>query len=342
LVEPQVSFEFKGVRYSRFLSPEAGGSPVGGSTFEDERGFPSFASIAYPVRSTTLGLFFHELVNYRSTMFSNGSDDLFLYPFTSVLDVGVQNFGVTAATELGSDLSLGLAAGLSRLSMGVDFPRYGISQFEQRFVLNRLEVDEQSSNYFVNAGLIWRPNTRVNLGAVYKRRASFSGLEYTLSDALKAPMRQVEGTLKVPDAFGGGISVRITELFTVSVDAVTNLYSQLASEQVIAYEGEDVDADDYRADDGTDLHLGAEYVLLWGQTPISFRGGIARVAPSNIYYVGLNEVERALWGTRPCSSTRTLSFGAGVVLIDRFQLEGAGVFGEDRDEFAVSVVYLFR
>ncbi len=342
LVEPQISFEFKGIRYSRYLDPAAGGSTAAGSTFQDERGFPSFASAVAPVGAWTLGAFRHELVNYKSTMWSNGSALRRLFPFTSILDLRVENWGAAAAREVGSQISLGVAAGISRLDMSVDFPRYGASVFEQRYVQSRLQVDERSADLFVNAGLIWRPNTRVYLGAVYHRRPSFDGIEYHLTDALGEAIRTEVGTLKVPDAFGGGISVRATELFTISFDAVVNLYSQLADRQTIAYVGDELLEDDYRADDGTDLHLGVEYIVLVGQTPLSFRAGLARSAPSNVYYVGLNRVERDLWGTRPVDATEQYSAGFGMVLFDRVQLESAGVFGDDRDEFVVSVVYLFR
>ena len=342
LVEPQLSFEFKGIRYSRFLEPDAGGSVGSGSTFVDERGFPSFASAVVPVGGWVVGAFRHELVNYKSTVWSNGSAVRRLLPFTSVLDLRVENWGVAAAREMGAQVSLGLSAGLSRLDMMVDFPRYGASLFEPRFVQSRLAVGQQASDFFVNAGVIWRPNTRVYLGAAYKRRPSFSDVEYRLTDALDQPIRTVNGTLKVPDSFGGGISVRVTELFTLSLDGVVNLYSQLADQQAIAYEGDELLEDDYRADDGADIHFGAEYVLLLGQLPLSLRSGLARVAPSNVYYVGLNRVERDLWGTRPADSTLQYSVGAGLVLFDRLQLESAGVFGDDRKEFVASLVFLFR
>lgn len=342
LVEAQLSFEFKGVRYSRYLEPEAGGSAGTGSTFEDERGFPSFASAVVPFGSWIVGGFRHELVNYRNTVWSNGSAVRRLLPFTSVLDLRVENWGLAVAREVGSQVSLGVSAGLSRLDMAMDFPRYGASLFEQRFVQSRLDVNHQASSYFVNAGIIWRPNTRVYLGGVYKRRPAFSGLEYRLANALDETIRTVDGTLKVPDAFGGGISVRVTELFTLSLDAVVNLYSQLADEQTIAYVGDELLEEDYRADNGTDLHLGGEYVMFLGQAPLSLRAGIARLAPSNVYYVGLNRVERDLWGTRPADRTFQSSVGLGVVLFDRVQLESAGVFGEHREEFVASLVYLFR
>lgn len=342
LLNPQISLEFKGIRYTRRLAPEAGGRPDTGSEFQDERGFPSFASAVYPTERATVGLFRHELVNYRGTLVSNGAEENRLFPFTSIVDLKVENIGGAVAVELGSEISLGIAAGISRLDLQVDFPRYGASRLEQAFLQSRLEAAETGSDFFVNAGLMWRPDEVVSIGAVFKRRPSFEGIRYRLSDFQETEIRTVDGVLKVPDSFGAGISVRVTELLTVSADAVMNRYSQLASEQAVAYEGvegEEITADDYRADDGADLHLGLEYILLMGETPLSLRGGASRMAPSNTYYVGLNRVERDLWGTRPMDSSMVFSVGAGLVLLRRFQIEAAGVFGDDRDEFVASLVY---
>ncbi|NJD19735.1 MAG: hypothetical protein FIA95_10705 [Gemmatimonadetes bacterium] len=223
----------------------------------------------------------------------------------------------------------------------MDFPRYGASVLTPNYVMSRLELDESGKGMFVNAGLMWRPDDRVSLGAVFKRRPEFGGLPWQLLDARGSEIREVEGTLRVPDAYGAGLSVRATELLTLSLDAVVNRYSQLAAEQAVAYEGDEILAEDYRADDGADIHFGAEYILLLGETPLSLRAGVAREAPSNVYYVGLNRVERDLWGTRPGDVTTVASGGVGVVLLRRLQLEVAGVLGKGRDEFAASFVWFF-
>lgn len=339
LLNPQFSFEFKGIRYTRTLLPEAGGAGIDGSQFVDERGFPSFASVVVPTRRVTLGVFRHELVNYLSTLVSNGAAQNRLLPFTSKLDLKVQNVGAALAVGVGENISVGVAAGASILDLAVDFPRYGASRFEPSFMLNRLAVDERANGIFVNAGIMWRPDDVVSMGAVYKRRPAFDGIPYALQDANGAEIRAIDGELRVPDSFGGGISVRATELLTLSLDGIVNRYSQLARNQAVAYQGEEIAADDYRADDGTDIHFGVEYILLLGETPVSLRAGASRLAPSNVYYVGLNRVERDLWGTRPADAQTQLSGGVGLVLLRRLQLEVAGVTGDDREEFVASLVW---
>jgi len=339
LLNPQVSFEFKGIRYKRFLSADLGGARGTGTTFEDARGFPSFGAVVVPTSRGTFGLFRHELVNYKSTVFSAGSAKTGAFPFTSVLDLKVENVGAAVAVEGGAHISLGIAAGLSRMKLGVDFPRYGFSRLEPAFLQNRLGVDQAAFSYFVNAGLIWRPDDVISIGAVVKRRPSFSGIRYRLANALDNEIRTVVGTLKVPDTYGAGLSVRVTELFTVSADAVVNRYSQLAGQQTVVYQAEKIRAEDYRAEDAADQHLGLEYILFVGDVPISLRGGISRISASNVYYVGLDAVEQELWGNRPTGAQQQYSAGLGVVLFRRLQLETAAVFGSVRDEFVASFVY---
>ena len=339
LLNPQVSAEFKGIEYARFLGREAGGG-TDGREFTDQVGFPSFASVVVPVAGVHAALFRHELVNYQNTVWSIGAERARLLPYTSVLDLLVTNWGGALAARLGPVLRFGVAGGLSQMNTEVDFVRYRLMRFEPNFVQNRLTVRESGTGAFWNAGVLWTPTPGFSAGAVFKKRARFSGLEYTLertSDPTEQERVRV-GDLKIPDALGVGASVRLLELLTLSVDVVRTRYSQLSEEQVIVYDTT-LSPHDYTAQDGNDYHVGLEYIQFLGQTPISVRGGLALVAASNIYFVGSHPVEEDLWGTEPEDRTRQLTIGVGGVLWRRIQLEVAGVLSEPRREFILSGVY---
>lgn len=362
LLYPQVSFEFKGVEYTRTLSEEAGGAP-GGSEFTNQVPVPSFLSASLPLGTVAVAAFRHELVNYRSDVASSGVDfggGVFLLPSTSHLEMDVYNYGAAVAVNLGR-FSVGASGGLSQLDLDVDFPRYEISQYDDAFLANRLvvgagsaELDDdggEGTGFFLNGGVMFRLSESFSLGAVYKRRPRFDELEWRVVDRrgedVDDPAIAAQDTFsfKIPDAFGGGFALRPYELLTISVDALVNKYSQIAASDALVFTRsagrQGLNADDYVADDGLDIHAGAEYIVFLGATPLALRAGAAQIAASNTYYIGTDPIERQLWGTEPEDATLQFSTGVGTVLFERFQFDGAVVMGGDRREAIASIVIFF-
>lgn len=346
LLVPEISLEFKGAQYSRFVREEIGGFS-GGRDFEDEVAFPSYASLVYPWNRITLAVFRHELVNYRSTLWSQGFADEVngwtVFPFTSTIDLEVQNIGGSVALQLGSALSVGVSAGTSLLNMEVDSRRYEVPQFEPGYVLNRTSMDESDSGFFVNAGLLLRLGDRVKVGGVYKKRPEYSDLPFSFADERGEEFERPDSsiTLNVPDAYGGGISVRATDWLTFTADAVAIQYSDLSEDVAIVFDGDEDDprlSTDFVADDGLDIHGGIE-VVVPAQTPLALRAGIAQISASNIYYTGSDAFERFVFGDQPVDDELQFSFGLGTVLFRRLQFDGAAVVGDTRTEVVASFVW---
>lgn len=348
LLYPQISFEFKAVEYTRTLTEEAGGGP-GGRDFTDQRAFPSFVSAVYPTESFAVAAFRHELVDYHSTTVGVGyarPSGGYLYPYTAVLDLQVDNMGGAAAFSAGP-LSVGVSGGISTVAMDVDFPRYRVANFEPGFITNRVLVaEETASGIFVTGGLLLRMGEMATLGAVYKMRPKFTDIPWRKVDVNGDPFPATDSTLdmNVPDAFGAGVSVRPTELFTLAVSAEMIRYSQIPDGQTLAFEtdryGNPYDPADYVADDGLDFHAGAELILIVGTSPIGLRAGVSSLAPSNTYYTGPDDLEQDLWGTEPGDRTLAFSAGFGTVISQLVQLDAGGVMGEHRKEIVVSAVLL--
>ena len=356
LLRPEISFEFKAVEYTRTVSEEAGGAEEDGTEFNDPVAIPSFASFVMPVGGFTVGAFRHELVNYRSRTygtgysFEDGGDLFFLFPYTTDLRIRVENYGATAAVQLGS-FSVGASAGLSRLDMEMEYLRYQLPVFQPEFLANQVLVDDEdgkATSFFVNAGALFRPSERFSVGAVYRMRPKFDEIRLQSLDQFGDPFADTPDTLfavNVPDAFGVGISARPHDLLTLSVDAVLNMYSQVAEDMAFTFDvdgaGEPLDAEDFTADDGIDVHGGAEWILLVGNTYLALRGGAAMLAPSNTYYTGDSESTALLWGTEADDPEVRFSAGIGTALFEALQLDLAGTFGEERTELVVSAVYRF-
>lgn len=356
LLRPEISFEFKGVEYTRTVPEEAGGAEGGGTEFSDPVAIPSFASFVMPVGGMTLGAFRHELVNYRSRTYAVGhsfednGDLFFLFPYTTDLQMKVENYGGAAAIQLGT-LSIGAAGGVSLLSMELEYLRYQLPIFREEFLANQIIVSDEDgsqTSFFVNAGVMFRPSERFSIGAVYRMRPKFDEMRLQSLDQFGEPFADTPDTMfvvNVPDAFGAGISVRPHDLLTLSVDAVLNMYSQVAEDMAFTFDedgsGVDIVAEDFTADDGLDIHGGAEWILLVGNTYLALRGGAALLAPSNTYYTGDSESTRLLWGDEAADPTTTYSAGLGTALFERLQLDVAGIFGEERTELIASFVFRF-
>lgn len=362
LLHPQVSFELKGVEYTRTLPEAAGGGP-GGSEFTNQVPVPSFVSATLPLGAFTLAAFRHELVNQRSTVASSGADfggGAIVLPATSDTELSVHDYGGAFALSLGR-FALGVAAGVSLLDLDVDFARYTISRYDDAFLADRLvvgagsaELDEDGgagAGFFANGGVIARLGERLALGVVYKLRPQFDDLEWRVVDRRNeevidsAITAQGRFSFKIPDAFGGGVAVRPHERLTIALDAVLNRYSQIAADDALVFTrsagNEALDADDYVADDGLDIHAGVEMVLFAGVTPLALRLGAAHIAPSNTYYIGTDPIEREIWGIEPEDAAMRLSAGIGTMLFHRFQFDGALVAGDDRREAVGSIAFYF-
>lgn len=355
LLRPEVSFEFKGVEYARTVPEEAGGALGGGTEFNDPVAIPSFASIVVPIGSLTLGAFRHELVNYRSRTFAVGhsfednGDPFFLFPYTTNLDIRVENYGAATAIQLGA-FSIGAAGGVSLLSMELEYLRYQLPRFEPQLLANQVIVspeDGKATSFFVNAGVLLRPSERFSIGAVYRLRPKFEEMRLQSLDQFSEPFDSPDTlfSVNVPDAVGAGISARPHDLLTLSVDAVWNFYSQVAEEMAFTFDvdgaGNPIRAEDFVADDGVDIHGGAEWILLVGNTYFALRGGAARLAPSNTYYIGESESTRLLWGDEAGETTMSYSAGLGTALFGRLQLDLAGTMADDRTELIASAVFRF-
>lgn len=342
LLRPEVAFEYKSVSYTRTIQREN----LGGD-FTSTASFPSFASVVFPVRGVTLAAFRHELVNYGSQYSLDGpvAGGQLAYSEEAGIDFGVVNYGAAAGIRLGEVLSVGLAGGVSTLNFTTDETFIIATQTEGLGGRFRVaDEDGQGTAPFVNLGAIFRLNERVSLGGVYKRRPKFDQLtERGLVIFIDQNGQQQGNTtnafrVNVPDAFGLGVAARATDQFTVVADAEVVRYSELA-EAVNEYNVGSGLESVVRADDGVNLRAGAEYIAFLGSVPLALRAGVARNAGSNIYEPGADA--NSFFAADPDGAQFRYSFGAGAVLAGRFNVDAAAVFGEQRNEFAVGLVYRF-
>ena len=96
-------------------------SPVFGSAEDDATG-ASFASFVYPGKRWAFAVYRHELANFKSAFASDGirlSTGPSIDPYVAAVDLDIQNFGVAAAAQVTSRLSIGVGLSLYDLDGGV-------------------------------------------------------------------------------------------------------------------------------------------------------------------------------------------------------------------------------
>ena len=132
------------------------------------------------------------------------------------------------------------------------------------------------------------PRSKFNLGGVYKTGGSFEApvalgefdTDFNLDVAeIGRP------SFNIPDVYGVGLSYNPTPPLRINVDAVQVNYSDLVDDVLSIYD--DIrDNPDYRREDVTEIHVGAEYYFLNSRIPWALRAGWWRDPEHSLRYAG--------------------------------------------------------
>jgi hypothetical protein len=210
-------------------------------------------------------------------------------------------------------------------------------------------IDGAGNNFFINAGVIYRPTEKVSFGAIFKRRPQFTFQHTLLVKGQPADFTTTkEIHFNVPSSIGAGVSFRPTDLLTLAFDADWIMYSSLTKDFVLTISDNDATAADFKVDNGFELHLGAEYVVLFRHIGFVLRAG-GYVEPDNkIRWVGnvndSNNPNRTLGRQLLASLFKAGktnlhgTFGLGVVLSNSLQLDLAGNISKEVKEGVGSIV----
>jgi len=332
LTKPEVSAHFRASSFDNEAPNTVSGS--GFSTFNERLASPSFFSVVYPWRSAAFSLYYQRAADFRNHSF-----------FEGVLEGGspnydqadtkfrVENAGLSAAIELGSRVSVGGSLRVSQVKLDsvqrATLPDFGF--------LTRIQgvVEDTQTEVTFNAGLLFKPVSKVSLGVVYKKGGDF-GFQQTDSISLVADetSEQFRDTrdvrVTIPDTYGAGLAFRPTDRWVIAADVVRILYSDsdpgpenLNLYQVAGEGGREA------LQDATELHLGTEYAWSLGNDWIvSARGGFY-TDPDHDGLAGLD------------SDQVHFTFGGGVVVLNRLQVDAALSLADHLKEGLISFVVRF-
>jgi long-subunit fatty acid transport protein len=333
LTKPEVSAHF---RYSSFDNEAPNTvSGSGFATFNERLGSPAFFSVVYPWKSAAVSVYYQRAADFRNKSF-----------FEGVLEGGtpnydqadtkfrVENAGLSTAVKLGAKVSIGGSLRLSRVALDsvqrATLPDFGF--------LNRIQgtVNETRTQETFNAGILVRPLSKLSLGAVYKKGGNF-GFHQTDSVSRVEADDEIEDfrdtravRVAIPDTYGAGVALHPTDRWVIAADVVRILYSDSdpGPDNLNLYQ---VAGEGGRAalEDATEFHVGTEYAWSAGNDWIlSLRGGLY-TDPDHDGLAGLD------------SDQVHVTFGGGVVVQNRLQLDAAVSISDRLKEGLLSVVVRF-
>ncbi len=254
-----------------------------------------------------------------------------ILPFLSALTVQERTFGLAGAYNFGK-VSVGAtvrhqrfneSAFTFRVTPTFDFSSISVQATSDITDQNSKAKDQTDLTF--TGGIKWAPNDKFSAGAVYKQGAKFDTPTFAAnSDTQFKFVKVSDTTFHIPDVYGVGVSYRPIPVLTVNADAVHVTYSHLVDRFVSI--NEDIRAIDkaYKANDVTELHLGAEYFFAV-KVPFAVRGGVWRDPAHSIEFRGPltapDAVAAAILYPKGSSQTH-VSVGAGMAW-PRFQIDAA-------------------
>ncbi len=251
------------------------------------------------------------------------------------MDIRERTLGVSAAYKI-RNLSIGATARYQRfreeaLTVRFEFdPRtFRITGFDSFSVQATSDIrtrsDKVKEKHDVTfaGGLKWSPSDRVSVGFAYKQGAKFVVPTFLANaDTGFEFVKTADTTFHIPDVYGIGISVRPIPVLTINADAVHVTYSNLVDHFTSI--NADIRAIDkaYRANDVTEIRLGAEY-FFGTKIPVAIRAGAWRDPAHSIEFRGPlrvpDAVAAAILYPKGTGSSH-LSVGSGLAW-PRFQID---------------------
>ncbi|HEX7573515.1 MAG TPA: outer membrane protein transport protein [Bacteroidota bacterium] len=346
LLRPEVSLEAKGIQYITHVdnfshTGTAASFTLNSRDFKSAVVSPSFVSLVYPFKRFTFAIFRHELMNFESNFYTNGTfapgftDGSFLFPAKSSARIHVDNYGGTVAYKFRESFSVGVSGGMSLMNMQSSIARYFLAVFNDGSLANIATIDDHNTDFFVNVGVLVRPVENLSIGLTYKRRPSFSLQQtYRFTSFPADSSRTAPINFHIPSSYGIGISYRPTDVLTFAVDVVRVNYSSLTKNFVVSLSQSYVNPGDFAVDDGMEYHGGAEYVLFLNTIGIVFRAGGYLEPDNRIRWVGnvndstdpdrifARKIMQGLFQSGKSYAHGT--FGVGCILSNNVQFDLAG------------------
>jgi len=348
------------------------------SSSEDLSGL-SFLSFVYPKGKWSLAVYGHQLAKFRARtetqgLFHSADDGTDLREFDRrwFTDLDIASYGVAGAYRVHERLSLG--AGLVHYDGQLDAPfewyateddslasLFGINPFlpKQQVVNGNMAFD--GTDWGINGGFLWSVSEQWSIGGFYRQGPEFdltfdirTGPAWNILSPPAPPaapdtlVLSVKGSMSFLDGYGFGVIYRAPEgKFTVGFEWDHVEYSTIFDSFEVRFAGGFDDAPDLNvqlaADDGNELHLGAEYAFLDVTPIVAIRAGIWRDPDHSFHSTVTGNTDddllhRALFP--PGEDQIHYATGVGLAFTN-FQIDLGLDFSELVDTISLSAIYSF-
>jgi long-subunit fatty acid transport protein len=371
LLRPEISVEGRYLSYSTpfTLGGRVNGIPTGigldsttglrKAESEEDFGGLSFVSFVYPKRSWSLAFYRHQLAKFS---FSSETQGLYFQErpgnvnrFRDVrtsLDFDIVSYGVSGAYRLSEAVSVGF--GITYFDGTLDWTgsEFLIDEFPTTFFELNSYLPERmwgrgtftvdDTDWGFNLGVLWNISQQWRVGGVFRQGPEFlydseeragPAHDYAPEGALGATA--YDEPIGFPDVYGLGVSYRTASgSVTVGFEWDRVEYSTI----IDTIESAVVDTDHVVLEDGDELHLGVEFVVL-GSTPlIALRGGVWLDPDHRIHKAAGDLQDEAL--LQRGEDTVHFAIGLGLAF-ESFQIDLGADFSEFVDTASLSVIYSF-
>ena len=347
LLEQELSFEAitTQIDHHRFIPSENGETQV----FGDRVFAPSFFSYALPRKSFTFS-FFRNVVQDHEEDFQwaprfipsiNETEN----GYSGSLSVDAENYGLGASYLINPQISIGGTLTVSRIDANISGRTGRVG------VRNGTDTIDADTALGAILGLLVKPNKKWSIGAVYNTGSKFELVtkafgRFTTGTDVVDLSGNYSIDYVIPNRLSVGSSYRWNERFTVAFDLSRIFYSQLITENFLILDFRDTSTvKNYFIEDVFEGHFGAEYRLYYRNRVIAFRAGMYtdpdhqlhfRATPGqdqrtvNVLSFRFNSLEQ--------KTDLGVTFGAGIALANRVQIDSAFSFSRDSDDFVLSFV----
>ncbi|MGA9575461.1 MAG: outer membrane protein transport protein, partial [Lysobacterales bacterium] len=277
LFSPEIAAEY---RFNSFATPYTSGGVypnVDRSTANDNVNNLSYLSFVYPMEKWVFAFYRQEFMDFKSK-FNTESIDLgdgfFAFPTDNSVDVNIVNYGFSTAFRVSERVSLGASISYYDYKMNASTFRYDL--VDTSTLVNQQNESGNDNSWGFTLGALFKVSEKFSVGLVYRSTPDFSTNHNQMVPDFAALDFNKAYKFEVPDAYGMGLSFQPNDNLTFNFDIMRINYSDLANPVFWAFEypapdfGQTI-VDGMSIDDGTEYHLGAEYVL--PNKPIALRAG---------------------------------------------------------------------
>jgi long-subunit fatty acid transport protein len=350
LFSPEIAAEY---RFNSFDTPYTSGGTypdVDRSTAGDNVNNLSYLSFVYPMEKWVFALYRQEFMDFKSKFDTESIDlgDGFLsFPTDNNVDVNIVNYGFSTAFRVSERFSLGASFSYYDYKMNASTLRYDLDA--SNTLVNQQTEYGSDNSWGFTLGALFRVNEKFSLGLVYRSTPDFSTNHNQTVPAIPELDFDKAYKFDVPDAYGVGFSFQPNDNLTFNFDIMRINYSDLADPVFWAFEnpapafGQTI-VDGMSIDDGTEFHLGAEYVLQ--NKPIALRAGAwydpdhALTDSGPVDATDPNARVNAAFFPKGSNETHwSVGFG---FFFEKFQMDFAADFSKNQDTVSVSGVYRFN